>query len=46
MEVIDAWLGGATGLFFGASSEFETTKVGWYRNKGGSMGLSYILAVV
>ncbi len=42
MEVIDAWLGVQLDFFFGASSEFETTKVGWYRNKGGSMGLSYI----
>ncbi len=42
MEVVDAWLGVELDFFFGASSEFETTTVGGYRNKGGSMGLSYI----
>lgn len=42
MEVIDAWLGVQLDFFFGASSEFETTKVGDFRNKGGTMGLSYI----
>lgn len=42
MEVIDAWLGVQLDFFFGASSEFETTKVGGYRNLGGTMGLSYI----
>lgn len=42
MEVIDAWLGVQLDFFFGASSEFENTTVGGYRNKGGTMGLSYI----
>lgn len=42
MEVVDAWLAVQLDYFFGPSSEFETTKVGGYRNLGGSMGLSYI----
>lgn len=42
MEVIDAWLGVQLDFFFGASSEFENTTVGGYRNLGGTMGLSYI----
>lgn len=42
MEVVDAWLAVQLDYFFGASSEFETTKVGSYRNRGGVMGLDYI----
>lgn len=42
MEVIDAWLGVQLDFFFDASSEFENTKVGTFRNSGGTMGLSYI----
>ncbi len=39
-EVNDAWL--AVQLDFIVSSEFMTTKVGSYRNYGGTMGLDYI----
>lgn len=42
MNVVDAWLGVQLDFFFGASSEFENTRVGDYRNRGGTMGLSYI----
>ncbi len=42
MAVIDAWLSVQMDFFFGASSEFENTKVGSYRNAGGEMGLDYI----
>ena len=42
MTVVDAWLSVQMDFFFGASSEFENTKVGDYRNTGGSMGLDYI----
>lgn len=41
-DVVDAWLAVQMDYFFGSSSEFENTKVGSYRNKGGSMGLDYI----
>ena len=41
-EVVDAWLAVQLDYFFGSSSEFENTKVGSYRNRGGSMGLDYI----
>lgn len=41
-EVVDAWLAVQMDYFFGSSSEFENTKVGSYRNLGGSMGLDYI----
>ncbi len=42
MTVVDAWLSVQMDFFFGASSEFENTKVGDYRNAGGIMGLDYI----
>ncbi len=42
MEVINAWLAVQLDFFFGGSSEFETTRVGTYRNSGGRMGLDYI----
>lgn len=42
MEVVDAWLSVQLDFFFGSSSEFENTRVGDYRNLGGSMGLDYI----
>lgn len=41
-EVIDAWLAVQLDFFFGPDSEFENTKVGSYRNLGGTMGLDYI----
>ncbi len=42
MSVIDAWLLVQLDYFFGPSSEFENTKVGDYRDVGGTMGLNYI----
>ena len=42
MAVVDAWLSVQMDFFFGASSEFENTKVGAYRDVGGIMGLDYI----
>ena len=41
-DVLDAWLSVQLDYFFGPSSEFENTKVGSYRNMGGTMGLDYI----
>ena len=41
-DVLNAWLLVQLDYFFGPSSEFENTKVGSYRNLGGSMGLDYI----
>ncbi len=41
-EVLDAWLAVQLDYFFGPSSQFETIKVGSYRDMGGTMGLNYI----
>jgi surface antigen len=41
-DVLDAWLAVQLDYFFGPSSQFETIKVGTYRDLGGTMGLDYI----
>ncbi len=43
MDVIDAWLAVQLDYFFlGTNSQFESVRVGTYRNSGGTMGLDYI----